>query len=94
MDSRLRRCPADHASVVPYGQAGENAQRFPGWPTGRRLPSFQNEDGAFIFHHHAGGDGLNLRHWPEHMSHPLKFYLLQERATDDEAARPAALPPD
>ena len=39
MDSRLRRCPPDHASVVPYGQAGENARRFPGWPTGRRLPT-------------------------------------------------------
>ena len=28
MDSRLRRFPPDHASVVPYGQAMENAARF------------------------------------------------------------------
>src|SRR5260370_23365111 len=29
VDSRLRRSPPDRASVVPYGQAGENAMRFP-----------------------------------------------------------------
>src|SRR5208337_5194623 len=29
VDSRLRRCPPDRASAVPYGQAGENAMRFP-----------------------------------------------------------------
>jgi len=29
LDSRLRRCPPDRASAVPYGQAGENALRFP-----------------------------------------------------------------
>ena len=29
MDSRLRRSPPDRASAVPYGQAGENATRFP-----------------------------------------------------------------
>ena len=29
MDSRLRRSPPDRASAVPYGQAGENAPRFP-----------------------------------------------------------------
>src|SRR5882757_3768469 len=29
VDSRLRRSPPDHASAVPYGQAGENAMRFP-----------------------------------------------------------------
>src|SRR5437764_12515086 len=29
VDSRLRRCPPDRASAVPYGQAGENALRFP-----------------------------------------------------------------
>jgi putative transposase len=29
VDSRLRRYPPDHASAVPYGQAGENALRFP-----------------------------------------------------------------
>src|ERR1700679_4336953 len=29
VDSRLRRCPPDGASAVPYGQAGENALRFP-----------------------------------------------------------------
>ena len=29
MDSRLRRFPPDRASAVPYGQAGENALRFP-----------------------------------------------------------------
>src|SRR5690348_13274934 len=29
VDSRLRRCPPDRASAVPYGQAGENATRFP-----------------------------------------------------------------
>ena len=29
MDSRLRRSPPDRASAVPYGQAGENAMRFP-----------------------------------------------------------------
>jgi len=29
MDSRLRRFPPNHASVVPYGQAMENASRFP-----------------------------------------------------------------
>ena len=29
MDSRLRRSPPDRASAVPYGQAGENALRFP-----------------------------------------------------------------
>src|SRR5947208_3237420 len=27
--SRLRRSPPDRASAVPYGQAGENAMRFP-----------------------------------------------------------------
>jgi putative transposase len=32
MDSRLRRCPPDRASAVPYGQAGENARRFPACP--------------------------------------------------------------
>ena len=37
VDSRLRRCPPDRASAVPYGQAGENALRFPTLPTGRRL---------------------------------------------------------
>jgi hypothetical protein len=36
VDSRLRRYPPDRASAVPYGQAGENALRFP-HPTGRRL---------------------------------------------------------
>jgi len=39
VDSRLRRCPPDRASTVPYGQAGENALRFPTLPTGRRLPT-------------------------------------------------------
>jgi hypothetical protein len=29
VDSRLRRYPPDRASAVPYGQAGENALRFP-----------------------------------------------------------------
>jgi hypothetical protein len=29
VDSRLRRSPPDRASAVPYGQAGENALRFP-----------------------------------------------------------------
>ena len=29
VDSRLRRSPPDRASAVPYGQAGENAIRFP-----------------------------------------------------------------
>ena len=29
VDSRLRRFPPDRASAVPYGQAGENAERFP-----------------------------------------------------------------
>src|SRR5437764_11313764 len=29
VDSRLRRSPPDRASAVPYGQAGENAARFP-----------------------------------------------------------------
>src|SRR5712671_1961622 len=29
VDSRLRRSPPDRASAVPYGQAGENAPRFP-----------------------------------------------------------------
>ena len=29
MDSRLRRSPPDRACAVPYGQAGENAMRFP-----------------------------------------------------------------
>ena len=29
VDSRLRRCPPDRASAVTYGQAGENALRFP-----------------------------------------------------------------
>ena len=37
VDSRLRRCPPDRSSVVSYGQAGENALRFPTLPTGRRL---------------------------------------------------------
>src|SRR5712664_338238 len=29
VDSRMRRSPPDRASAVPYGQAGENARRFP-----------------------------------------------------------------
>src|SRR3989442_12675687 len=29
VDSRLRRSPPDRASAVTYGQAGENAMRFP-----------------------------------------------------------------
>src|SRR5690242_9335296 len=29
VDSRLRRSPPDRASAVPYGQAEENAMRFP-----------------------------------------------------------------
>ena len=29
VDIRLRRSPPDRASAVPYGQAGENAMRFP-----------------------------------------------------------------
>src|SRR3984957_20482945 len=29
VDSRLRRYPPDRASAVPYGQARENAMRFP-----------------------------------------------------------------
>src|ERR1700680_4989482 len=29
VDSRLRRSPPDRASAVSYGQAGENAIRFP-----------------------------------------------------------------
>jgi hypothetical protein len=29
VDSRLRRSPPYRASAVPYGQAGENAMRFP-----------------------------------------------------------------
>jgi hypothetical protein len=29
VDSRLRRSPPDRAGAVPYGQAGENAMRFP-----------------------------------------------------------------
>ena len=29
VNSRLRRSPPDRASAVPYGQAGENAMRFP-----------------------------------------------------------------
>lgn len=29
VDSRLRRSPPDRTSAVPYGQAGENAMRFP-----------------------------------------------------------------
>src|SRR5215467_13301979 len=29
VDSRLRRSPPDRASAVPYGQARENAMRFP-----------------------------------------------------------------
>jgi hypothetical protein len=37
VDSRLRRYPPDRSSAVSYGQAGENALRFPTLPTGRRL---------------------------------------------------------
>jgi hypothetical protein len=29
VDSRLRRYPPDRSSAVSYGQAGENALRFP-----------------------------------------------------------------
>ena len=29
VDNRLHRCPPDRAGAVPYGQAGENALRFP-----------------------------------------------------------------
>src|SRR5215510_10402998 len=53
VDSRLRRSPPDRASAVPYGQAGENAMRFPTLPTGRRLPtSFtarHNDTGMILF---------------------------------------------
>ena len=40
----------------------------------------------------SGIGGSTCRSQP--FRHPLKFYLLQARATDDEAARPAASPPD
>jgi hypothetical protein len=40
----------------------------------------------------SGIGGSTCRSQP--LQHPLKFYLLQARATDDEAARLAASPPD
>src|SRR5436309_10527568 len=49
VDSRLRRSPPDRASAVPYGQAGENAMRFPhlahGSAAAHRLHSTPQQDG-------------------------------------------------
>ena len=49
MDSRLRRSPPDRASAVPYGQAGENAMRFPHLAhrsaAAHKLHSTGNQDG-------------------------------------------------
>ena len=39
VDNRLRQCPPDRAGTVPYGQAGENALRFPHLAH-RSAPSF------------------------------------------------------
>src|SRR5438105_13460318 len=50
VDSRLRRSPPDRASAVPYGQAGENAMRFPhlahGSAAAHRLHSTPQQDGT------------------------------------------------
>src|SRR5262252_3859031 len=52
VDSRLRRSPPDRASAVPYGQAGENATRFP------RLA--HRSAAAHKLHSTPQQDGINL----------------------------------
>src|SRR5215469_15311361 len=52
VDSRLRRSPPDRASAVPYGQAGENAMRFP------RLA--HRSAAAHKLHSTPQQDGMNL----------------------------------
>src|SRR5437016_7067354 len=52
VDSRLRRSPPDRAGAVPYGQAGENAMRFP------RLA--HRSAAAHKLHSTPHQDGINL----------------------------------
>src|ERR1700757_3948687 len=52
VDSRLRRSPPDRASAVSYGQAGENAMRFP------RLA--HRSAAAHKLHSTPQHDGINL----------------------------------
>src|SRR5215470_1832297 len=52
VDSRLHRSPPDRASAVPYGQAGENAMRFP------RLA--HRSAAAHKLHSTPQQDGINL----------------------------------
>ena len=53
VDSRLRRSPPDRASAVPYGQAGENAMRFPRLAhrsaAAHKLHSNRNKDAKILF---------------------------------------------
>ena len=67
VDSRLRRCPPDRASAVPYGQAMENASRFP--PLAHRSAAAHklHSAQATIFQiresqNHLSGTGLSLFH--------------------------------
>src|SRR5499427_1347153 len=52
VDSRLRRSPPDRAGAGPYGQAGENAMRFP------RLA--HRSAAAHKLHSTPQQDGINL----------------------------------
>src|SRR5215813_6095680 len=53
VDSRLRRSPPDRTSAVPYGQAGENAMRFPHLAhrsaAAHKLHSTPQQDGMNLF---------------------------------------------
>ena len=67
VDSRLRRFPPDRASAVPYGQAMENASRFP--PLAHRSAAAHKLHSAQVTilqiresQNHLSGTGLSLFH--------------------------------
>ena len=71
VDSRRRRSPPDRASAVPYGQAGENAMRFPHLAhrsaAARKLHSTPQQDGINLI---SGNHQTSSGHRPLAYSSP------------------------
>jgi hypothetical protein len=105
VDSRLRRSPPDRASAVPYGQAGENALRFPHLAhrsaAAHKLHSatanedlFRVLDGFPDLAHHDEVDACSgaLEMLNPHMKSWGHYEWMRRRAQELEEQRAAAAP--
>jgi hypothetical protein len=92
VDSRLRRSPPDRASAVPYGQAGENAMRFPHLAhrsaAAHKLHSTPQQDGMNLI---SGNDETSSRLPALAYSSPEAVQTTGTVALTSEQGRPVYL---